>query len=643
MNLRNASALELIVAAMAGAGLSLALAGLGESCYVSPMDLAAGWYAFSLYSLGGMISGLVWAVLFGGRARRVDYGVLHLAGTAAALPTFFLVLAAAGFLVYRDLLAEAWPQDTNGWLGLALVFIGAVLAASIARGLGRSLARRAKTLLIVLLGLSLSGVFFARDVEEAFAVRYDFAPAKEGDARAPIIFVTIDALRTDRLGAYGSSLGLTPHLDSFAEEAVTYTQAHSTSTWTRPAVASILTGQYASTHKTMHKSDRLPQGLKTLAEILTQDGYASLASVTNVNLSPIFGLGRGFEAWGYLAPRPYLSAPTSARRLFVVEIYRLLKLRFFPGDRQVSSYYAEGERVSRQGLSLIAQATQANRPFFAYLHYMEPHDPYFAHPYNGQAMARVENPRPNLDQKDQLLDLYHQEVRHVDGLVGNLLKQWKKENLYDPAMIVITADHGEEFADHGHFWHGTSLYQELLHVPLLIKYPKGAGRGSAVHTPVSLVDLAPTALGIAGLKDQDLAGRDLGILFASQAAAEKTKDQNPDLAAESPPEPDKTPLRPVFAELDHQGCHLAAIRVGPWKLIKANENNPRNLAPVALYNLSKDPLESTDQAEKESQQTSKLSVILKTGPGQKTKIQTPGKATVDPATEEQLRSLGYTE
>ncbi len=620
-NLRSASTSQLLMAPAVSAGLSLGVLGLLESLYVASFSPSVMWYGFGLYALVGAASGLLWGLLFGGNARRREFGVIWLAGQAAAVPVFALALAAAGFMVWRDLWAESISgAGIGGWLAMLAVPVGAALLAVLARKVTRGLVARAYSVAAVVLVLALAGVLLGRVIESSGVDAPEAGRSYKGGTRTPVVFVVADAMRADAMGVYGAPEDATPNIDAFAKDAVVFTEAWTPSTWTRPAVASILTGQYPAVHKTMYKSDRLPASLPTLAGMLRGYGYATVASVTNVNLTPAFGLGRGFDAWGYLAPRPHLLAPVSARRMFLVEIYRLLRLRFFPGLREVGSYYAEGERVGRQARELMGPLAKSGRPFFAYLHYMEPHDPFFAHPYDGHAIARVENPNPPRELAPQMLDLYRQEVRHFDELFGELLSWLKDVGLYDRALIVVTADHGEEFADHGHFWHGTSLYRELVRVPLVVRFPGGAGAGTRRDEPVSLVDLAPTALVAAGLEPAvDLPGR---VLTAQQPVAA---------------------VRPLFAELDHQGCVLSAVRVGAWKLILANPDNPRKMAVVELFDLADDPAESRNRTASESGRIMQLRAVLDAGPRASGLSVRPEQVDVDAATEEQLRSLGYTQ
>jgi arylsulfatase A-like enzyme len=290
---------------------------------------------------------------------------------------------------------------------------------------------------------------------------------------------------------------------------------------------------------------------------------------------------------------------------------------------------------------------------------METHDPFFAHPYDGTAVARVENPNPPTSEAASMLGLYHQEVRHWDGLLGEHLAWMKKSGLYDRALIIVTSDHGEEFGDHGHFWHGTSLYRELIRVPLIIRFPNGAGAGTRRGETVSLVDVMPTSLQAAGIPPPaGLSGRALAAVPVSptvapepEPAADPSKGTKVDgtKAASASTSvvtlaPAAVPERVLFAELDHQGCVLRAVRKGVYKLVLANPDNPRGSAEVELYRLDRDPKERSNLAETSAPIVESMRSLFMAEPNKATAEPVePEQVDVDAATEEQLRALGYTQ
>ncbi len=616
----NISPGQILGAGAIAAGLPLALLGLAESQYYAPKDLAAALYGFSLYGAAGLVYGFLYAFLFGGKGRRNHEEFVRFGARTALLPTLALSALVGGFLVYRDLWQEVFPPASVwGWLALVVLPIVIYLLVLVARLIGRGLCEVGQPASLALVLLVAAGLTFGPGGDAL--PELDPAVGQAADktvSHPPIILIVVDALRADALGVHGAGASATPNLDAFAQEAVDFTECWAAATWTRPSVASLLTGRYPSEHRTIHKSDRLPADMGSLPAMLQEQGYVTLASVTNVNLAPIFGMGRGFDAYAYHGPRPFFGAPVSASRLFLVELGRLARLRFFSGHREVFRYYAEGELINRTALQLITPVAQSGRPFFAYLHYMEPHDPYFAHPYDGNAVARVENPNPAIERAPELLGLYQQEVRHWDNLFGELAASLKATGVYDRALIIVTSDHGEEFGDHGGFWHGTTLYQELVHVPLLVRYPAGQQGGSKRHEPVSLVDLVPTILQTVGAQaPADLPGRSL-----RQPASART----------------------ILAEVDHQGAVLTAVRSGLWKLVVSSVYDPRGQPKKQLFDLNEDPAERKNLAASQSKDLERLLQLMQGRPAASAAEGAQAEEVeIDPETEEQLRSLGYTE
>ncbi len=605
---------QVFTSAGAASGLYAGLLGMLEAAYYGSNKPGGIVYGFGMYAVLGSVYGWIMAVFFGGKARNSRIALRNWAGKVSGWLVGVQILVVWGFLNYRDVWNESISKTGfMGWLAMAGVVIAALVGMVVVRRTTGLLMSRSEVVNVLLLALALMGIVLGRPIETEVAEYVD-PNDRNPDSRPPIVFVVVDALRYDE--------AQTPHLEAFKQDAVNYAAAWSSSSWTRPSVASLLSGLYPDNHRTIHKTDRFPNEVPTLASVLRDTGYVTVASITNVNLAPVFGLGKGFDNWSYLAPQPFMMAPVSASRLFVVELYRLMKLRFFPGHRDVESYYARGERVLERAEALIKPLAKSKSAFFAYLHFMEPHDPYFSHPYDGHAVARVENPNPPLGQAASMRELYRQEIQHFDDLFGALMKFLKSNQLYDNALIVVTSDHGEEFGDHGGFWHGTSLYEELIHVPLVIRFPGGLAAGTTHADPVSLVDLMPTALQVAGVEAQDALD---GLSLVAPWDA-------------------KNPRR-VFASVDHQGCIVRAVREGDWKMMLANPGNPRNLVAEHLVHLSTDPEEKENLAEQERQRLAELKQWLQAGlHGSSSGRKMEGEAAhIDDQTREQLRSLGYTE
>src|SRR5262245_30595238 len=315
-------------------------------------------------------------------------------------------------------------------------------------------------------------------------------------SRPPVILVTIDTLRADRLGSYGSPRGLTPSLDAFAREATRFSAAVSQVPLTLPSHATILTGLHPAHHGVRTNDGfRLPAGVPTLAESLKATGYTTAAFIGGYPLrGSTSGLSRGFDRYD----DEFLVAPDVTER--------------------------SADAVIQSAAAWID--ANSSRPFFAWIHLFDPHSPYT--PPAPFASAHHDAP-------------YDGEVAYTDAAVGRFLDRLRQRHLFAPAAIVIVADHGESLGDPGERTHGTFLYDATVRVPLMIKLPT-IGRtpdtatfrlaasaeaaavkqpetaGTAVvAVPVETADLAPTIAAITGATPAHADGRSLLPLLSGEA------------------------------------------------------------------------------------------------------------------------------
>ncbi len=347
------------------------------------------------------------------------------------------------------------------------------------------------------------------------------------------MLIVIDTLRRDHLGCYGAQRETSPAIDAFAAHAVRFERAYTTAPWTQPAVASMLTGLYPSGHG-LKRPGRLSGTIPTLAERLGDAGYATAAVVSHTLLKRRHGFDRGFERWD--------ESPAA-----------------FPVRDSTSDAVTQAAQ-----LALAALAADA-RPFFLLVHYFDPHYEYLRHPDVGFAAPRAGRldgsqsvaelramvPLRN-DERELLTALYDEEIRHTDAAVGRLLDALAASGRAENALIVLTADHGEEFQERGWIGHTNSLYDELMRVPLIVRPPGGAGAPADVDALVSLVSLTPTVLDYAGVRAEPAAasGRSWRPLLEGRALAPL-----PVLL-----EVDFVPLRP---ERQVKRAHKKAVVAGP--------------------------------------------------------------------------------
>jgi arylsulfatase A-like enzyme len=308
-----------------------------------------------------------------------------------------------------------------------------------------------------------------------------------------VIVVLADTLRADRVGACGGPPGLTPFLDRLAASGVVFTNAYSTSSWTNPAVASLFTSRFPSQHHVTRFDSKLADDEVTLAERLAAGGWWTLGMVANFRLAADAGYAQGFASWSaHVVGR---GGKVRAKRI---------------ADDTLTYYdtFFAAARTTRW--------TRRTRPVFFYLHFMEPHSPYdpperlrrriAGAPPPGMSDAEANARLVDADRWGQLSNvevarlarLYDAEVVELDLRLERLFAALRARGLLERAIVVVTADHGEEFREHGDLLHGRTLYEEGVRVPLIVTGP-GVPAGRVVTQEVSLVDVAPTLLALLGL------------------------------------------------------------------------------------------------------------------------------------------------
>jgi arylsulfatase A-like enzyme len=570
------------VVGLAEAGLITATAGAGEEYWLFP-------YAVASYGLFGMLAGFGYFVLVLAAAAVSRSTRRHALGAAAAVAFFVLGVAVTRYhvvqRVFHEELAALSPAGVAVHLGVAVAVGACALMMLYA---GRALEQQSRGQwfgaagFILCLAATSAAVVVASPRPAPPAVTRATGAAAAG--HPSIILIIADTLRADALGTYGAGSDASPALDRFARQAVRFANAFSQSTWTRPSIATILTSLYPSVHGGVHKMDPLSDQVTTLAEALRANGYWTAAFVSNINVAPIFNFQQGFDEYTYLEPDFYFGATDSATRLAIYKGLRVLRERLFRGHIYFQHYYQDAEVVNAAALQWLEQ--RPPKPFFLLIHYMDPHDPYFEIPYNGRGVARVTNPNPPAQRRDELRTLYAEDVAYLDHHLDILIARLQALGLYEDSVIAVTADHGEEFQDHGGWWHGTTLYEEQVRVPLIVKRAHEPRAGLIESRIARTLDVAPTLVVAAGFAPPAaFSGRDL---FSAAGSGDE----------------------PLFAEEDFEGNVLSSLRVGPWKIITANPDNPRGLQPVELYNLSQDPGEGRNLAAAEPQRVQAMLRLL---------------------------------
>ncbi len=610
---------------LGGGGLAGLLVGLGEVVALAASQGAGGYltalpYAALLYAGLGLLGGAVLGSLL--------YAFTPAGQAAAGRWTFALLLAAMGGLVaryrlIRDLFEERLATFSVPGL---LVHAGLVAAAAglaalvllVARLVQRTRAGRllARGGAFVLIGIAVGGAFAVAALAQPYASHAPAEPVPQTLHNSPnVLLIGVDTLRADRLSCYGYAEQTSPAIDALAADGTLYRNMLAQSSWTKPSFATILTSLYPSSHTAVGKANRLPQDATTLAEVLQQAGYTTGGIANNINIAPLFGFEQGFDFYDYLEPDyPLGASATSSELAFYQALRRGYAL--LTGDRvTVQEYYQDAATVTAAAQQWLDEHRDGR--FFLFLHYMDPHDPYMEHPYSGVGYARASNQHPDPAMAATFSRLYDGEVRYLDGYMAQLFAWLKDAGLYDDTLIILTGDHGEEFQEHGGWWHGQTLYEEQLRVPLIVKYPGGARAGTVVEAYARSLDIAPTVLDVAGL-------------------AVPTSWQGRSLwSATEPP-------AYLFAEEDFEGNLIRSVQQGARKLILANHDNPRGLPAEALFDLSADPGETANLVKAEAGWFNTLREVLQRAQAEALSQRLEAETgSVDSKAEELLRKLGY--
>jgi arylsulfatase A-like enzyme len=393
----------------------------------------------------------------------------------------------------------------------------------------------------------------------------------------------------------------------------------------------MFSGRYPGAHQATGKVSKLPLEINTLAEVLNGGGYYTRGFSNNPNITSTFDYNQGFVEYTDLKPDLLFGAKASCEKLvgydILRKVYQTFMGRIFKGRINITDFYQPADRVTDVGLAwLDSDARPQNAPFYLFLHYMDPHDPYRDPERPGKGYARVQMANPDPEEfKEAFIRSYTYEIEYMDEHVGRLIDGLKQRGLYDNTLIVFTSDHGEEFHEHGGWWHGLSLYDEQIKIPLMLKLPGNAAKGTYINNLARHVDLAPTLAQFAHLpSDEKWQGQSL--------LTEQLESNNGEISF-------------VHSHLDFEGIQLKSLRSFDRKYITANEGNKRNFAPQEIYDLATDPGEQHNLAGEQPEAVAlyqnsleEMDDFIQKGAAQPTSLATEN---MSPAELERLRSLGY--
>ncbi len=430
-----------------------------------------------------------------------------------------------------------------------------------------------------------------------------------GTPAANVLLIVVDTLRADRLGCMGNTLGMTPNMDAVAAEGVLFENAFSHAPWTLPSIASLFTSTYPAQHgaggRIPRQLSRLREEARTVGQCFQNSG-ARTVCVANVDfLTETYGMTKGFDSIDFVK--------------------------------------STGNRLTRRAEETTDAALKwlkdlKSGPFFLMVHYFDPHLAYEPPAEFRRAFALEQDresekvPFSNVleivayrqgkfelsdERINRLEALYNGEVAYTDQEIGRLLAGLEQEGLSRSTVVVVTSDHGEEFNDHGSFEHGHTHYDELLHVPLIIRKPGLLPAGKEVGPVVRHIDLAPTLCRLANIEPGDwFEGRDLSPFWNSGAKAE-------DL--------------PVFCQGHFWGPPRYSRRANGYKIIVHEQDKS-----LEVYDLTSDPAEKNDLALRKPDLANRLKsdllLILK---GMLAEAGAVEMVDLSPEDVNRLRALGY--
>ena len=393
-----------------------------------------------------------------------------------------------------------------------------------------------------------------------------------GSAKPPpsVVLIVLDALNAAHVTHLGYERPTTPHLDLLAQDAVSFSRALAPAPYTLASIPSLLTGRLPDAHGLTQKTQKLRDSELTLAERLSAAGYPCFGATANANGGPAFGIHQGFDEFHEL----YMGeGPADAVRV----------------DHPGKSMHipCAGEALSM--LEDFIARTEQGRPAFYYLHVLEPHLPYtppkqylerFARDpaYDGPFLGGPDDVlvgstqgRYIADERDAayVTDLYDANIAYVDAVVGQMIEVLKRVDLYDDAILVVTSDHGEALWEHGQWGHNYQLYEEQVHVPLIVRLPgEDAPRGRIEDAMVSLLDLVPSLADWVGLpRVEGVDGISLAPLLEGRPA----------------------PSRRLLLRSHHAWPHLALRSAHEKLIVTVDVVEGQETWGIECYDLSADP------------------------------------------------------
>ena len=503
-----------------------------------------------------------------------------------------------------------------GWLQhYAALLLSAGLAVQSARIVRahpagfRSLVRRTTAAMLALTILTAAGLFGW----EVLSERRAMANLKSTSPNSPnVLFIVLDTVRAQSLSAYGYSRATTPQLERLAKNGVRFEQAISPAPWTLVSHATMFTGHFP--HELSADWEKpLDAAYPTLAEDFRDHGYATAGFVANmIYCSYEMGLNRGFT---HYEDYPFSISEFALSSSLVSNVVNSQVVRALAGNYDVLDRKSAGQ-VNHDFLRWLSHNNQ--KPFFVFLNYFDAHEPYMPRPpfdaKFGQKTPRrnnlvkrwahegarldKESMSPAEIQAEQ--DAYEGSITYLDQELGSLFDELKNEKILENTLVIITADHGEQFGEHGIFTHGNSLYLQSVRVPLLISFPAHVPAKTSVRAPVTLRDLAATIVDLVQLRDKGRFPGNSLAQFWNGTTNTDSATRSP-LLSEVSVGPDTKPHEPLF-----KGAMRSLVVDRKHYILNGDGREE-------VYDLDSDPQENKDLAGSDEgrQVTSRFRSLLK--------------------------------
>lgn len=471
-----------------------------------------------------------------------------------------------------------------------------------------------------IVGMNESQLFAELEENSLWPLR-NTSPVEFEVEHPPVFIYLMDTLRQDMVERSLGENSVMPNLDILMAQSATFDQAYASNPWTKNSVAALFCGRYPSALRITGPTAPLPLKVGTLADYFSEAGYQTAAFSTNGYVSHEFQMSQGFQTFVYLQ-----------------EI------------NDSEHIHQKADALNEAFFRFMSERDNAS-PLFCYLHSTDAHSPYtpldstlealgiqLSGSISGQVQTFHDWRNFNLllppEELAELRSLYIAEIHENDRALGEWLDELQRLGLYEDAVIIITSDHGEEFLEHGNLEHSKTLYPEVLHVPLVVKFPGGQFAGQRVSAPVQLIDLLPTLLDVIHVEKPDsLAGISLLDILASPPLQESIKQH-----------------RVLFSEMSLPDMRRVAVQTGEYLAIANLDLQDSHNIPMRaeeLYRISQDAVAAECIALEEPVMAGYLTQLARfiqlKAQRQGAEVDAPDQIdfALDPETEIRLRALGY--